>query len=59
MIQQNTAHDTGRDAKKMGAVLPAHFFLVYQPDVGFINQRGGLQSVAGVFSTHVIPGNAA
>ena len=56
VVNQDAPHQLRRDAEKMSAVLPLHVLLIYQPQVGFIDQRRGLQSVAGAFAAHVTAG---
>jgi hypothetical protein len=37
----------------MRAILPAQLAAIVQTQVGFVNQRTGLQNVAGAFTSHV------
>ena len=39
-------------------VLPRSFLLIYQPKVRFVDERGGLQRVARIFSSHAPLGHA-
>jgi len=41
----------------MGAVLPLDTVHVYQAEEGFIDQRGGLESVFSALAPHVSPGD--
>ena len=38
----------------MGAVLPLNVLLIYEPEVGFVEQRRGLQRVPGTFPTNAL-----
>src|ERR1051326_3812715 len=37
----------------MRAILPLHMLIVHQPHVGFVDESGCLQAVAGTFTSHV------
>jgi hypothetical protein len=43
-IDQDLAHDMCGDLKEMGAVAPGRGGLVYQPQVGFVDQVGSLEA---------------
>jgi hypothetical protein len=45
MIDEYAPHHLSRDSHKMGAVLPLNLFLINEPKVCLIYQRGGLQCV--------------
>ncbi len=46
VIDQNLPHRTRRDAEKMRAALPRNsVFFADEPQIGFVNERGRLQSV--------------
>jgi hypothetical protein len=47
-----------RNAEKLRAVLPVHPALIYQPEIRFIHQSGGLQSMARRLDSHVTPSNS-
>jgi hypothetical protein len=55
MINQDSPHQLGRDAKEVSAILPTHLLLVYQPYVGLVDERRGLKGVSWVFPAHVAP----
>ena len=42
----------------MGPILPVHARYVHQPQVDFVNQRGGLERVTRPFAAHVTPAQA-
>ena len=52
-VDQNAAHQLSRDSEEMSAVPPAHVVGINQLEVSLIDQRGGLEGVAGPFSSHV------
>ena len=54
MIYQNTPHHFGGDAKELRTVLPVNVFLINEPKVCLIDQRGRLQSVIGNLLPHAI-----
>ena len=54
MVDEDAAHRLGRDGEEMGAVLPVHALVIDQPHVGFVDQRRGLQAVAGALALHVV-----
>ncbi len=43
----------------MGPVLPIFRRTIYQPEIGFVYQRGGLQSMVAAFRSKVVPRDAA
>ncbi|HYS27743.1 MAG TPA: hypothetical protein VEP46_19175, partial [Vicinamibacterales bacterium] len=53
MVDQDAAHQLRRDGEKMCAILPLHPVVVHQAHVGFIDQGGRLEAVAGAFTSHV------
>ena len=54
VVDEDAAHGLRRHRKEMGAVLPLHALVVDQPHVGFVDQRRGLQAVAGALALHVV-----
>ena len=50
MIDEDAAHDAGRDGKEVRAVLPIDAGGIDQPQVGLVDERGGLVAVAFVFT---------
>ena len=55
-IDQDPAHDLRRHSEKMGAVLPLDILPVHQPQIGLVDERGGLEDVAGSLSRHLARG---
>ena len=47
VVNQNPSHELRRNGEEVGAVLPAHALVVHQPQVSFVDQGSGLQTVAG------------
>jgi hypothetical protein len=59
IVDQNPAHELGRNRKEMGAVNPAHPVAINQPQVGFVHKGCGLQTVAGSLAAHLPVSQAA
>jgi hypothetical protein len=57
-IHEDPAHRPRGHREEMRPVLPAHLTDVDQPQVRFVDQRGGLKGVAGPLACHVMPGEA-
>jgi len=49
MIDKDAAHQLGRDAEEMRAVLPVYVSLINEPEISLIDERRGLQRMAGTF----------
>jgi hypothetical protein len=45
--------------EEVGAALPPRLFLVHQPEVGFMDERRGLQRMARTLAAHVTLGHPA
>jgi hypothetical protein len=58
IVDQNPAHELGRNRKEMGTVNPAHAVAINQAQVGFIHQGRGLQTMAGALAAHLPVGQA-
>jgi hypothetical protein len=58
ILHQDPPHHLGRDREKMGAILPPHALVIHQTQVSFIDQRRGLEAVAGALAPHVTAGQA-
>ena len=58
VVYQNAAHQLRGDAEKLGAVLPIGARLVYEFEIGFIDECGGLQGMATAFAAQVSGGDA-
>jgi hypothetical protein len=54
VVAQHPAHDAGRDAEEVRAVLPADILLFDEAEVGFVDEGGGLDGVAGALAPHVV-----
>lgn len=52
VIEQNAPHNLRRNSEKLRAVLPRRARLVNQFQVGFVDERGRLQSMIRVFALH-------
>jgi hypothetical protein len=52
-FHENTSHHTCRHRQEMGAVLPLHLLHVDEPEIGLVDQGGGLQRVTTSFEAHV------
>ena len=53
VIDKNCAHQLGSDAEEMSTVLPVQVFAIDESKKRFVDERGGLKSVACAFLTHV------
>src|SRR6202043_2609587 len=53
MVDEDLPHHPGRDAEEVRAVFPAHVWLPDQPQIGLMNEGGGLQRVIPSFAPHV------
>ena len=58
-VDEDPPHDLRRDAEEVRAVLPADVFPVDQPQVGLVDERGGLQDVARPLAGHASRREAA
>ena len=52
-VDQDAPHQLRREREKMRAILPADAAGVDEPEIGFVDQRGRLQGMAGAFARHV------
>lgn len=59
VIYQNSPHELRRDTIKLGPVLPARILLIDETQIGFIDERGGLQCVSDALFPQVVPGQPA
>lgn len=59
VLDQDTAHGFGGGAEEVGAILPAWVIAGHQTEPGFVDEGGGLQSVAVLFLGHFASGQAA
>src|SRR5438876_8561423 len=57
MVHQNSAHHFRGKTEELGAVLPVYVFLVDEPEVSLVYQRGRLKSVIGKFLPEAIDCN--
>jgi hypothetical protein len=55
-IDQDAPHPQGGHREEVRAVLPAHAARVAQAQVSFVDERRGLEGVAGAFAGHVAMG---
>ncbi len=53
MIHQNVAHDTRSYREEVGTGLKAEVLLAYQPEIGLVDQGGGLESMVLALAAHV------
>ena len=59
VVNQNPSHELCRHGEEVGPVLPAHALVIHEPQVSFVDQGGGLQTVAGALPPQVVPGEPA
>jgi hypothetical protein len=57
LIDEDAPHGLSRRGKEVAATVPVLGFLgLDQPEVGFMNESGGLESLAGGFLGHLLGG---
>ncbi len=56
MVNQDAAHDLGRDGKKVRATSPINGVMLDELEIRLMDQSGGLKGVILPFATHVPPG---
>ncbi len=54
MVDQNAAHQLGGNTQELRAVLPSRLPLVHQPQIGFVDQCGGLQRMPRVLPPQIV-----
>ena len=54
VVHHDAPHQLRRRGDKVGPILPVTFVILDQPQVGFVEQRGRLQRVAGAFPAHIM-----
>jgi hypothetical protein len=59
IIDQNAPHGLSGSGKEMGAAFPLHILILDQPQPGLMDQRCGLQGLAGRFVGHFLRGKAS
>ena len=52
MIDEDAAHDGGRDGEEVRAVAPLHAPLIDEPQVALVHERGGLERVLASLAAH-------
>jgi hypothetical protein len=57
VIDEDAAHHLGRYREELDAILPSGI-LRAEPQVGFVNEVGGLQCVTGVLAPHIAVSSA-
>ena len=58
VVDQQPAHDLGTDGEEMGSAREACASLIHEPQVGFVNQCGGLERVADWLPRHEATGQS-
>jgi hypothetical protein len=51
VIDEDTPHELRRQREELGPIHPAYTSLLYQTDVRFVHERGGLQCVIWTLAT--------
>lgn len=59
MVHQDATHELGRNGKEMGAALPMHTLAAGKFHICLIDERCGLQAVAGPLVRHIVAREAA
>ena len=52
MVHENSPHHAGSDRQEMRAVVSRHILRINQPQIRFVDQRRGLEAMAGTLSCH-------
>jgi len=52
VVNEDLTHDVGGKADKVGAAVPVDVF-ASEAEIGFVDERGGLESVVGALATHI------
>ena len=58
VVDQDTSHYLRRDGEEVGPIGPLYVPLVYEPNVGLVDQGRGLQCVAFTLPDHVAASEA-
>ena len=58
-IHEHAPHHLRGHREKVRPVLPPHLRRIHQSQIGLVNQRGGLQAVAGPLAAHIAVREAA
>ena len=58
VLDQHASHRIGSDGIEVDPIFGMQVLLIGQPEVGFVNQRGRLQSALTIFSSKPDPGHA-
>jgi hypothetical protein len=53
VVNENAAHQRRGHGEEMRAILPLHAIELDDPQVGFVDERGRLQGVAGPFALQI------
>ena len=53
IVNQDAAHGFGGGGEEMGAIPPRGLLIAAEPQPGLVNQRGGLQRLAGILTRHL------
>lgn len=59
VIDQNASHELRRDAKEVSTAFPIHLALLHEPNIGFVNESGGSQSVIRPLVPHMACGQVS
>ena len=59
VVNKNTPHRFGRRGKEMSLVVPIGLVVAAQAEPGFVDQRRGLEGLAGSFSRHLLRSQSA
>jgi hypothetical protein len=57
VINQDSAHQLGRDCEEVGAILPPHSLAVNQAKIRLVYKSGGLKGDAASFAQKIVAGH--
>jgi hypothetical protein len=58
MLYENAAHGLGSNGEEVCAALPVYIVLIYQAQIGLVDECGGLKCVAEPFAAEIARGAA-
>ena len=59
IVDENTPHGFGGGGEKLGAILPLRLLVTTETQPRFVNQRGGLKRLPGIFPREFLAGQNA
>ena len=56
-VHEDAAHQSGGHREKVRPILPVHVLRIHKPEVGLVDESGGLEAVARSFAAHAASGD--